>query len=70
MNEHLVRPHPAPLTPANAVITDPAHRCRLDGCRVQIIGRRAYCGPDHRTEAARRRHAAHTTSRTGGKHAP
>ena len=39
MNEHLVRPHPAPLTPANAVITDPAHRCRLDGCRVQIIGR-------------------------------
>ena len=26
---------------ANAVITDPAHRCRLDGCRVEIIGRRA-----------------------------
>ena len=47
--------------PANAIITDPAHRCRLDGCRVEIIGRRAYCGPDHRREAARRRRAARTT---------
>jgi hypothetical protein len=41
--------------PPNAVITDQAHRCRLDGCRVEIIGRRAYCGLEHRTEAARRR---------------
>jgi hypothetical protein len=46
------------------VITDPAHRCRLDGCRVEIIGRRVYCGPDHRTEAARRRCAAHKTYKT------
>ena len=44
--------------PANAIIFDPAHPCRLDGCRVEIIGRRAYCGPEHRTEAARRRRAA------------
>ena len=43
--------------PANAIIFDAAHPCRLDGCRVQIIGRRAYCGPDHRTEAAKRRRA-------------
>ena len=49
--------------PANAVITDPAHRCRLDGCRVEIIGRRNYCGPDHRTEAAKRRRAAQKANR-------
>ena len=41
--------------PANAIIFDPAHPCRLDGCRVEIIGRRNYCGPEHRKEAARRR---------------
>jgi hypothetical protein len=41
--------------PPNAIIMDPAHPCRLDGCRVEIIGRRAYCGEDHRREAARRR---------------
>ena len=44
--------------PANAIIIDPAHPCRLDGCRVEIIGRRAYCGAEHRTEAARRRRVA------------
>ena len=44
--------------PANAIIMDPAHPCRLDGCRVEIIGRRVYCGADHRREAARRRRAA------------
>jgi hypothetical protein len=44
--------------PPNAIITDPAHKCRLDGCRVQNIDRRAYCGPDCRREAARRRRAA------------
>jgi len=53
---HLVTT-PIYALPANAIITDPAHPCRLDGCRVAIIGRRAYCGPDHRTEAARRRRA-------------
>ena len=30
--------------PAHAVITDPAHTYRLDGCRIEIIGRRACCG--------------------------
>ena len=44
--------------PTHAVITDPAHPCRLDGCRVEIIGRRAYCGTDHRRGAARRRRAS------------
>ena len=52
--------------PANAIIFDPAHPCRLDGCHVEIIGRRTYCGPDHRTEAAKRRRAARATSKTGG----
>jgi hypothetical protein len=52
--------------PPNAIIFDPAHPCRLDGCRVEIIGRRAYSGEDHRREAARRRRAARTTSKTGG----
>ena len=46
--------------PPNAIITDPAPKRRLDGGRVEISGRRAYCGPNHRREAARRRrHANH-----------
>ena len=46
--------------PPIAIITDPAPKRRLDGGRVEISGRRAYCGPNHRREAARRRrHANH-----------
>jgi hypothetical protein len=44
--------------PPNAIITDPAPKRRLDGGRVEISGQRAYCGADHRQEAARRRRAA------------
>jgi hypothetical protein len=44
--------------PANAIITDPAYRCRLNDCRGEIIGQRACCGPGHRREAARRRLAS------------
>jgi hypothetical protein len=50
--------------PTHAAITDPAHRCRLDGCRVEIIARRAYCGTEHKREAARRRRAAHKIHKT------
>ena len=46
--------------PPNTIITDPAPKRRLDGGRVEISGRHAYCGPDHRREVARRRrHANH-----------
>lgn len=44
--------------PAHAVILDPAHKCRLDGCNLQIVSRRAYCTPDCQREAAKRRRAA------------
>lgn len=41
--------------PANAIITDPAHPCRLPGCARMIIGRRAYCDDECKREARRRR---------------
>ena len=43
--------------PARAVITDPAHKCRLAGC-----------GPDHLRAAARRRAAVNKSN--GGRHPP
>ena len=52
----------------HAASTDPAHTYRLDGCRIEIIGRRACCGADHRRAAARRRAAVNKSN--GGRHPP
>jgi len=44
--------------PEYTIIVDPPKRCALPGCRITFVGRRLYCGPDCKAEAAKRRKAA------------
>lgn len=43
--------------PANVLILDPAHKCKLLGCNLVFVARRSYCSADCRREARRRRRA-------------